>query len=180
MHTILFHTIKSYSNPDTILGEEQALTVLRPEDLVELFGIRLEETDCAGIRLHLDQVYSLESNGRLGVSGRKLPEYHEIKAHSNIYRLGPGPYYVKYREWIEIPNGFIGLAIQRSSLIRMGATLYTAVWDPGYKGRGSGLLVVHNPHGIEIERGAQIAQLVFFKMTGTTRRTYNGYYQGEK
>jgi len=156
------------------------LTVLRPEDLVELLGVRLDDTDCAGIKLHLDQVYSLGSNGRLGINDRKLPEYREIEAFDNIYRLGPGPYYVKYREWIEIPNGFIGLAIQRSSLIRMGATLYTAVWDPGYKGRGSGLLVVHNPHGIEIEKGAQIAQLVFFKMTGTTRKTYNGYYQGEK
>lgn len=156
------------------------MTVLRPEDLVGLLGADYEEIDCVGLKLHLDRVYVLETHGHLGLENRVLPKYREINPANDSFRLRPGPYYVKYKEWIEIPNGYMGLAIQRSSLIRMGATLYTAVWDPGYRGRGSGLLVVHNPHGIIIDKGAQIAQLVLFRMTGETRKTYNGYYQGEK
>ena len=156
------------------------MTVLRPEDLVELLGVSYKETDCAGLKLHLDRIYVLETHGHLGLEDRVLPKYREIAPVDGSFKLGPGPYYVKYKEWIEIPNGYMGLAIQRSSLIRMGTTLYTAVWDPGYRGRGSGLLVVHNPHGIIIDKGAQIAQLVLFRMTGETRKTYNGYYQGEQ
>jgi hypothetical protein len=48
-----------------------------------------------------------------------------------------------------------------------------------YKGQGIGLLVVFNPNGIEIQRGAQIAQLVFIKLTGRTSKPYRGTYQGE-
>ena len=64
--------------------------------------------------------------------------------------------------------------------MRIGASLYTAVWDPGYEGRGSGLLVVHNKNGIYIEKGAQIAQLVFIRMNKPTKKLYRGSYFREK
>jgi dUTP pyrophosphatase len=73
----------------------------------------------------------------------------------------------------------IALAIPRSTLLRSGATLFTAVWDPGCEGRGEGLLVVFNPYGVEIERRAQIAQLVFIRLDRETKFVYRGSYQRE-
>ena len=156
------------------------MVIIAPEDLAGILGKNLDVMDCAGLKLTLGEVYRLESMGSLGIDTKKLPTYRPLEPKNNEYLLKPGPYLVKYNEYIEIPNGYIALAIQRSSLIRMGATLYTAVWDPGYRGRGSGLLVVHNPHGIIVERNSQIAQLVFIKMSRETRLLYRGSYLGEE
>ena len=61
----------------------------------------------------------------------------------------------------------------------MGASLGTAVWDAGYVGRSTALLVVENSLGIRIERDARLMQLVFFTLTAPTERGYEGTYQGE-
>ncbi len=156
------------------------MCIVSPEELSRILGLSLNEIDCAGLKLTLDRVYSLESNGLLGRSSRKLPEYREVIPRDNVYFLERGSYLIKYSEYIHVPNGYIGLAIQRSSLLRMGASLYTAVWDPGYEGRGSGLLVVHNPYGVYLENGVQIAQLVYIRMTSTTNKLYRGIYYREK
>lgn len=156
------------------------MVIIAPEDLSVILGKSLDAMDCAGLKLTLGEVYRLESMGSLGKDAKKLPVYKPLEPRNGKYILRPGPYLVKYNEYIKIPNGYIALAIQRSSLIRMGATLYTAVWDPGYRGRGSGLLVVHNPHGIIIEKNSQVAQLVFIKMSRETRLLYSGSYLGEE
>ncbi len=156
------------------------MTILAPEDLSSILGITEDKLDCAGLKLTLGEIYKFKSKGYLGINKRKLPEYEEIKPVSNLYRLSQGVYLVKYNEYVEIPNGYIGLAIQRSTLLRIGASLYTAVWDPGYHGRGSGLLVVHNPYGIVLEKNTQLAQLVILKMSRTTRFIYRGVYLGEQ
>ncbi|MEM2452891.1 MAG: deoxyuridine 5'-triphosphate nucleotidohydrolase, partial [Ignisphaera sp.] len=88
----------------------------------------------------------------------------------------PGGYRIRYREIVKVPENTIAIAIPRSTLLRIGATIHTAVWDPGYEGRGEGLLVVFNNHGIEIEHGAQIAQLVFISLDRITRYIYRGSY----
>jgi dUTP pyrophosphatase len=55
----------------------------------------------------------------------------------------------------------------------------TAVWDPGYRGRSSSLLVVHNPDGIRLKKDARVAQLIFFR-TGEVEEGYSGIYQDER
>ncbi len=152
------------------------MVVLSPEDLIKLFGVDEEKVDCAGLKLTLDKVFRIVGVGRLSKNSKELPKYESVIDSNGLYRLPQGIYLVKYGEYIRIPNGYIGLAIQRSSLLRMGASLYTAVWDPGYEGKGSGLMVVHNPHGIIIERGTQIAQLVIIKMSSPTSKLYRGTY----
>ncbi len=157
------------------------MVVLSPEDLSKIFSIPLEELDCAGLRLTLSEVYRLNSPGKIGINYKELPKYVEVKpVNNNTFYLENGAYLVRYNEYIHVPSDTIALAIQRSSLLRMGASLYTAVWDPGYEGRGSGLLVVHNRNGIYIEKGAQIAQLVFIKMSRSTKKLYRGSYFREK
>ncbi|HLB27762.1 MAG TPA: deoxyuridine 5'-triphosphate nucleotidohydrolase, partial [Dehalococcoidales bacterium] len=66
----------------------------------------------------------------------------------------------------------------RSSLLRCGVTVNTAVWDAGYSGRSQSLLVVYNPLGFRLQKDARVVQLVFFRLTGETEG-YKGAYQGE-
>ncbi len=154
--------------------------IIPPEKLSKILGVPIENTDCAGLKLTLSEIYIAEEKGFLGFQSRSLPRYKPLSPRGNVYQLKPGGYIVRYSEYVRIPADAIALAIPRSSLLRMGATLYTAVWDPGYEGRGYGLLYVYNPYGIALERGVQIAQLVYIKMETETKRLYRGIYQGEK
>ena len=94
-------------------------------------------------------------------------------------RASPGPYQIVFNEMVDLPNDLMALGRPRSSLCRIGATIVTAVWDAGYTGRSTALLVVENPAGMRIERDARLMQLVFFTLNAPTARGYDGDYQGE-
>jgi dUTP pyrophosphatase len=66
----------------------------------------------------------------------------------------------------------------RSSLLRCGVTIGTAVWDAGYSGRSQSLLVVHHPKGFTIQKDARLTQLVFLTLSNDTEG-YHGAYQRE-
>lgn len=155
------------------------MVVLSPETIMALFGLGEEEVDCSGIKLHLDKVFAFKGKALIARTSRKLAEVEEIEMDNGVYHLMPGAYKIRYKEVVRVPNNAIALAIPRSTLLRSGATIYTAVWDPGYEGRGEGLLTVFNPNGIDIEKGAQIAQLVFIRLDRETKFVYRGMYQGE-
>jgi dUTP pyrophosphatase len=91
--------------------------------------------------------------------------------------LEPGSYLVTYNEIIEVPADCTGIVLPRSSLMRCGATLHSALWDPGYRGRGQGLLTVG--HRLELYPNARIAQIVMFKLEQAADKLYSGEYQGE-
>ncbi|MDK6029179.1 deoxyuridine 5'-triphosphate nucleotidohydrolase [Ignisphaera sp. 4213-co] len=155
------------------------MVVLSPETIIELFGLSIDDVDCSGLKLHLDKVFVFKGKGVLAVNSRKLAEVEEAKTENNVYHLAPGAYRIRYKEIVRVPSNAIALAIPRSTLIRNGTTIYTAVWDPGYEGRGEGLLTVFNPNGVDIEKGAQIAQLIFIKLDKETKFVYRGLYQKE-
>jgi dUTP pyrophosphatase len=71
------------------------------------------------------------------------------------------------------------MARARSTLLRCGASLQTALWDPGYRGRSQSLLVVHNPSGLRLKRNARLMQLVFMRLEKKAEELYEGRYQGE-
>ncbi len=130
-----------------------------------------------GVDLTVGNLYSFSSIGELRKGGVKLPEYTELESINNLWTLSQGSYIVRYEQIIEIPPNAVGLVLPRSSLLRMGATIYTAVWDPGYRGKGVSLLQVFNSHGIILEKGARISQLIFLK--AEAKETYSGKYQNE-
>jgi len=70
------------------------------------------------------------------------------------------------------------LARPRSSLLRCGVTVGTAVWDAGYNGRSQSMLVVYHPQGFRLQKNARVTQLVFMTVTGDTEG-YRGTYQRE-
>jgi len=92
--------------------------------------------------------------------------------------LVPGTYIITYNEIVHLPKNIMALGRPRSSLLRCGVTVGTAVWDAGYEGRSQSLLVVYNYRGFRVQKNARITQLVFFELTGDSEG-YNGVYQGE-
>ena len=92
--------------------------------------------------------------------------------------LLPGVYSITYNEIVNLPGNVMALATPRSSLLRCGVTVNTAVWDAGYSGRSQSLLVVYHPQGFRLQKNARVLQLVFIRLTGETAG-YRGVYQGE-
>ena len=92
--------------------------------------------------------------------------------------LVPGVYVITYNEIVHLPNNLMALARPRSSLLRCGVTVDTAVWDAGYNGRSQSMLVVYHPQGFRLQKNARVTQLVFMKVTGDTEG-YQGTYQKE-
>ncbi len=86
---------------------------------------------------------------------------------------------IVYNEVVRIPLDIVALARSRSTMLRNGAAVETAVWDPGYQGRSSSLLVVHNPNGIKLKRDARVAQLVFFNVE-KAEKGYDGIFNRER
>ncbi len=143
-------------------------------------GFTPGQLDCAGVKLTLCEVYELEGVGEILPEGKSIPRYLRVEQDERgIYDLKRGAYVVRYCEYVRVPEDSMALAIPRSSLLRSGATLFTAVWDPGYEGRGYGLLLVLNEHGVRIGAGSQIAQLVYMKLAEKSAIPYRGTYHRE-
>ncbi|MCQ4331986.1 deoxyuridine 5'-triphosphate nucleotidohydrolase [Natronomonas sp. F2-12] len=140
-----------------------------------------------GVDLTLGAVFEQSGAGRIGRDGTTIGDRRTVRAETidagdgteadgrDVYRLSPGGYVVRYGETVAIPADHVGFIYPRSSLLRNSCMLDTAVWDAGYEGKGEGLLEVH--HGIELEAGARIAQLVL--ADADHEGTYDGSYQGE-
>ncbi len=119
--------------------------------------------------------------GRLDLTNaqRYLPDVEDIAwpADGASIWLVPGGYLATYNEEIAVPADCAGLVVPRSSLMRCGATLHSALWDPGYRGRGQGLLSVYSP--LELLPDARIGQFVLMRLEQAAGELYSGTYQGE-
>jgi len=137
-----------------------------------------EQVQPNGVDLTLEAVLEPTEPGRIGREDKTVADRREIEPADpdRTYLLDPGGYVVRYAETVSIPEEHVGLLLPRSSLMRNGATLETAVWDAGYEGKGEGLLCVHHP--IELGRDARIGQLVL--AAADHEGLYQGSYQGER
>jgi dUTP pyrophosphatase len=141
-----------------------------------------EQVQPNGIDLSIDALWRFVDAGVLGASSadRQLPPREELGFDAQGWlQLSPGTYGIRYAEWVEMPADCSGLCFPRSTLLRMGLYVPTAVWDAGYAGRGEGLLLVTNPHGVRLQRGARIVQLVLFRLSEAPGAVYTGQYQNE-
>jgi len=140
------------------------------------------QTQMCGIELTLNRVERFTSAGAVAFdnSERKLPQTEPIDFDpSGWIDLSPGSYLVTFNEIVNIPKDVAALARARSTLQRCGASLETALWDPGYRGRSQSLLVVYNPQGLRLKKNARLMQLVFMRLEKEAEKTYSGKYQGE-
>ena len=136
-----------------------------------------------GVELTLAEVYRFSEYGVLPAPGegeRRLPDSYVIKPNRDgWWHLDPGPYRIIYNEYVCIPAFLCAIARPRSSVLRMGASIETALWDSGYEGRSESLLVVQNAAGFRVQRGARLIQLVFMTLGKNAGKTYEGRYRGE-
>jgi dUTP pyrophosphatase len=150
-------------------------------------GLTDNQYQPCGVDLRIWGVSTFYGPGSLTNEGKDLPEHVQMPygfvATPNTgdtvlgWYLNPGSYLIDFRERVELAPDVVGFMLPRSTLLRQGVALETAVWDPGYKGTGQALLVVFNPQGWVIERGAPIAQLTFHRLDTPTLRGYSGSYQ---
>lgn len=133
-----------------------------------------------GIDIRVERVERLTSRAVLGVDERLPAERNELVPDAEgWWDLDPGAYVIRYLERVNLPNDVMAFARPRSSLLRSGVAIHTAVWDAGYSGQGEGLLNVLNPAGYRLQRGARVAQLVFIRLSSATAEGYAGAYQDE-
>jgi dUTP pyrophosphatase len=152
-------------NPPLIEGYSDLETQLQPN------GFDISIKDIAGLQ---NQGKIARENSLRVISDLAPLEYDM----DGFISLAPGPYLITHNEIVHLPNNVMALARPRSSLLRCGVTINTAVWDAGYSGRSQSLLVVYNPQGFRLQKDARVLQMVFFLLTGDTDG-YRGKYQGE-
>jgi dUTP pyrophosphatase len=135
-----------------------------------------------GVDLTLREVSRHVGEGAIGIdsSDRILPDLETMEFDgAGWLNLVPGCYHILYNEVVDIPETLMALGRPRSSLNRCGVTIHTAVWDAGYTGRSTSMLVVSNPAGFRIQRNARVMQLIFVGMSEATADGYRGRYQLE-
>lgn len=137
-----------------------------------------------GIDLTVDEIHSFEGSGKLDFSNseREIPESEKIepekKSEGDDYgwwELDSGSYKIVTNEVVDLPDNLVAFAYPRSSLLRMGCSIENGVWDGGFKGKSSFLLLVENQEGVEIKENARVNHLIFHRMK-ETEEGYTGRY----
>ncbi len=134
-----------------------------------------------GFDITLRDISRLKTPGQIAVSNteRIVSTLSPLEFDSTGFiQLESGIYSINYNEIVHLPNNVMALARPRSSLLRCGVSVGTAVWDAGYSGRSESLFNVYHPDGFRIQKNARVVQLVFFRLTEHTKG-YSGTYQNE-
>jgi dUTP pyrophosphatase len=142
-------------------------------------GLQVQEN---GVELTVREVHRWSGLGAISLRNeeRQLANSTPLAFDETGWLLLPhGSYRVIYNEIVSIPKDLIAVGRPRSSLLRCGATIASAVWDAGYSGRGESLLLVHNPDGLRLQKDARVLQLLFFRLAETVKKGYRGVYQKE-
>jgi len=163
------------------------MAVIPGHEVLKIGGVlglldRALQVQPAGVDLTVAEVYKFRGHGLLGFSNesRALPSVEKMKFDDDgRLFLERGAYRIRYNEVVKVPSDCVAIGLPRSSLMRMGATVVSALWDPGYEGRGEGLLIVENPYGIVLEKNARVAQLTFIRLESKPASEYRGAYMRE-
>jgi deoxycytidine triphosphate deaminase len=140
-----------------------------------------------GYDLTLHQVKQICSgNHKLTQSGSDIdqsayiPVPLMINPHNEkekLWALAPGVYSITFHQGCSLPNNIKAEIVHRSSLLRMGVEIKSAVYDPGFKTEFMGaVMVVHNT--VTIEYGSRVAQILMAETQ--LSEEYAGQFQGEK
>lgn len=133
----------------------------------------------AGYDVSVNTIHSFPKDQiTLGVAKGENSTLNEVTIVDGFYELNPGAYFVTLNEITTIPKDAIGILLPRSTLLRNGLDVRTALFDPGYSGQPKVMLVCHRP--ARIQKFSRIGQLVIIKSDKEFDSQYSGQYQGEK
>lgn len=134
----------------------------------------------AGYDVSVNTIHSFPADQiTLGITKGENSILEELPLVGGFYELSsPGAYFVTLNEITTIPKDAIGILLPRSTLLRNGLDVRTALFDPGYSGQPKVMLVCHRP--ARIQKFSRIGQLVIIKSDKEFNSQYSGQYQGEK
>jgi len=179
---------RKHTSPPTplrgyVLSREEILELIKGVKPLVKGYIDLErQLQPAGFEFTVGELAAFSSAGTIDFSNkhRRISEITSLKLSDRKSTFLPtGSYVIRYNETASLPLDLLSVVLPRSSLMRSGAILYTAVWDPGYEGHGQGLLCVYNPHGIHMYKNARICQAIFLRLSAPVKEGYRGIYQRE-
>ena len=168
---------------DGVLDKESILELIKSsQPLIEGYLDLSSQLQPNGFDLTLREVLQFTSAGAVHASTApstlaqsiSMPFDSEGKLH-----LAKGAYVVTLNEVINLPLQIMALGRPRSSLLRCGVAIHTAVWDAGYRGRSQALLTVYNPFGYSLAKDARILQMVFFHLARPIKEGYQGRFLNE-
>lgn len=146
-----------------------------------------EQYQPTGLDLTLDTISELKHNDGttygLLKNAKVLPAHEKIEAKSlmvsgmivDAYTLEPNTSYIATtKEKIEINKNSAQFYLPRSSLLRAGIDVRTALGDAGYCGTLSFLIINHSSKPFVLEKGVRFAQLVDMEAKGV-----DGVYDGD-
>jgi dUTP pyrophosphatase len=165
-----------------MLNQNDIRTLIENNKLVSDYIDLEKQLQPSGFDLSLREIHEFLGQGMVDFSNkeRKIAETRLVKPdEEGWYDLEQGCYMLVYNEVVKMPLDIVAIARSRSTMLRNGASMGTAVWDPGYQGRSSSLLIVNNPFGIRLKKNARVAQLIFFKIS-EVKEGYSGIYQDER
>lgn len=173
--------------------------MLNSEQIVEKGLLKLEQTKGKPAQIGYD--LSLKEVNRIGTMvdrinnrpekiGKVLKDKTELTTYTPCplrkidevtgWLLSPGTYDITFNEGCDIPDNYVGLIRQRSSMLRNGTVLHSSVFDPGFSTNFMGTVMVVN-ETIFIEEGARVAQIYFHECTPVhSDNLYNGQFQNDK
>jgi dUTP pyrophosphatase len=168
--------------PAGALGREAISQLLSSEPpLVGEMRYPREQVQTNGVDLTIDTIWILTDSGSLGSPGSRprLASRGTVDRESDgSYYLRSGSYVASLHERLAMPRHVMAIARPRSTLLRCGVTVETAVFDAGYRGKPEVLLLIMNPNGFRLASDAAVCQLVFFTLTEEVEG-YRGLYQEE-
>ena len=147
----------------------------------------------SGLDLRIGKLYYLdvERDVEYGlINGEKILPKHQpiipmlLQVAEDDYVAGwklrpQQPYIAEVQGQIEIGQHNAQFYLPRSTLLRAGVNVYTALGDLGYNGHLAFLVINHGPRPFFIESGERFAQLVDFEVQGGST-SYDGDYQEER
>ena len=166
----------------SVLDRSSILELIRaPQPLVSEFLDLAAQLQPNGFDLTLREVSQLTSAGGSGVldGPATLSEHKSMDFEGGRVLLSAGSYLVTVNEVVSLPNDLMAFARPRSSLLRCGVAVHTAVWDAGYRGRSQVLLSVYNPSGYVLTKDARLLQLVFLRLARPLEDGYTGRFLDE-
>jgi len=139
-----------------------------------------EQKQPAGFDVTVSNIHSFpQTRFTLGIAKGENSSLREVPiADGGYYDLEPGAYFVELNEITTIPPDAIGILLPRSTLLRNGLDVRTALFDPGYSGQPKVMLVCHRP--ARIQKFSRIGQLIILKSDREFSQKYSGRYQGER
>ncbi len=160
--------------PNILSGEEISRLITRIEQ-----SNSGEQKQPAGFDVTISKVHLYSKLiYTLSIQKTDNSELEEIHPKDGYFDLGIGAYLIELNEITTIPRDSIGILLPRSTLLRNGLDIRSALFDPGYSGQPKVMLVCHRP--AKVERFSRVGQLIILRSDGEFARQYTGKYQGER